>query len=135
MATHASILAWEIPWTEEPGGLQFTGSQRVGHDSEIKQQGCKSCIQAEKRLEPLSPGTDTISCFVSTACNAFQKPPWGRLSGTIHTHPPPPHSSPQDACDWLRGGPSSSLVIGNPSSAQYTPVSGARKMPFKFLQG
>ena len=28
MATHSSILAWEIPWTEEPGGLQSTGSQR-----------------------------------------------------------------------------------------------------------
>ena len=32
MATHATILAWEISWTEEPGGLQFMGSQRVGHD-------------------------------------------------------------------------------------------------------
>ena len=32
MATHASILAWRIPWTEESGGLQFTGSSRVGHD-------------------------------------------------------------------------------------------------------
>ena len=32
MATHSSILAWEIPWTEEPDGLQSTGSQRVGHD-------------------------------------------------------------------------------------------------------
>ena len=31
MATHSSILAWRIPWTEEPGGLQFMGSQRVGH--------------------------------------------------------------------------------------------------------
>ena len=31
-ATHSSILAWEIPWTEEPGGLQSMGSQRVGHD-------------------------------------------------------------------------------------------------------
>ena len=30
MATHSSILAWEIPWTEEPGGLQPIGSQRVG---------------------------------------------------------------------------------------------------------
>ena len=28
MATHSSVLAWEIPWTEEPGGLQSTGSQR-----------------------------------------------------------------------------------------------------------
>ena len=32
MATHFSILAWEIPWTEEPGGLQSTGSQKVGND-------------------------------------------------------------------------------------------------------
>ena len=32
MATHSSILAWRIPWTEKPGGLQSTGSQRVGHD-------------------------------------------------------------------------------------------------------
>jgi len=31
-ATHSSILAWRTPWTEEPGGLQPTGSQRVGHD-------------------------------------------------------------------------------------------------------
>ena len=30
MATHSSILAWEIPWTEEPGRLQSTGSQRIG---------------------------------------------------------------------------------------------------------
>ena len=32
MATHSSIFAWRIPWTEEPGGLQSMGSQRVGHD-------------------------------------------------------------------------------------------------------
>ena len=32
MATHSSILAWRIPWTEEPGGRQSTGSQRVRHD-------------------------------------------------------------------------------------------------------
>ena len=32
MATHSSTLAWRIPWTEEPGGLQSMGSQRVGHD-------------------------------------------------------------------------------------------------------
>ena len=33
METHSSILAWRIPWTEEPGGLQSMGSQRVRHDS------------------------------------------------------------------------------------------------------
>ena len=38
MATLSSILAWEIPWTEEPGGLQFMGLQRVGHDLATKQQ-------------------------------------------------------------------------------------------------
>ena len=32
MATHSSILAWRIPWTEEPGGLQSMGSQRVRHN-------------------------------------------------------------------------------------------------------
>ena len=32
MATHSSMLAWRIPWTEETGGLQFRGSQRVRHD-------------------------------------------------------------------------------------------------------
>ena len=32
MATHSSILAWRILWTEEPGGLQSMGSQRLGHD-------------------------------------------------------------------------------------------------------
>ena len=32
MATHSSVLAWGIPWTEEPGGLQSMGSQRVRHD-------------------------------------------------------------------------------------------------------
>ena len=36
MATHSSILAWRIPWTEEPSGLQFIGSQRVGHDLATK---------------------------------------------------------------------------------------------------
>ena len=38
MATRSSILAWRIPWTEEPGGLQSTGSQRIRHDLVSKQQ-------------------------------------------------------------------------------------------------
>ena len=32
MATHSSILTWKTPWTEEPGGLQSVGLQKVGHD-------------------------------------------------------------------------------------------------------
>ena len=38
MATHSSILAWRIPWTEEPGGLQFIGLQRIGHHLVTQQQ-------------------------------------------------------------------------------------------------
>ena len=38
IATHSSILAWEIPWTEKPGGLESMESQRVGHDWVTKQQ-------------------------------------------------------------------------------------------------
>ena len=37
MATSSRILAWEIPWTEEPGGLQFIGSQKAGHGLATKQ--------------------------------------------------------------------------------------------------
>ena len=38
MATHSSILAWKIPWTDKPGGLQSMGSQRVGHNWINRQQ-------------------------------------------------------------------------------------------------
>ena len=36
MATHSNIIAWEIPWTEEPGGLLSMGSQRIGHNLATK---------------------------------------------------------------------------------------------------
>ena len=38
MATYSSILAWEVPWTEEPGRLQSMGSPRIGHDLEVQQE-------------------------------------------------------------------------------------------------
>ena len=38
MASHSSVLAWKIPWTEEPGGLQSMGLQRVGHNLATEQQ-------------------------------------------------------------------------------------------------
>ena len=44
MATHSSILAWEIPWTEQPGGLQSMGLQRVGHDLMTKKQQTMNSI-------------------------------------------------------------------------------------------
>ena len=42
MATHCSVLAWRIPWTEEPGGLQSAGSQGVGHDWAASIHFCNS---------------------------------------------------------------------------------------------
>ena len=42
MTTYSSILAWEIPWTEEPGRLQSMGCKRFGHDLATKQQPCMS---------------------------------------------------------------------------------------------
>ena len=47
MATHSSILAWEIPWTEEPGGLQSMGSQTV-HDSDNGEANRSGDIAIEK---------------------------------------------------------------------------------------
>ena len=43
MATHSSILAWKILWTEEPGGLQSMGSQRIGHDGETDNGALGGC--------------------------------------------------------------------------------------------
>ena len=45
MATHSSILAWKIPWTEEPGGLQSTGSQRIWHNWTTKHRNHDSSIK------------------------------------------------------------------------------------------
>ena len=44
VATHSSILAWRIPWTEEPGGLQSMGSQRVRHDTAPTTTTITSCV-------------------------------------------------------------------------------------------
>ena len=57
MATHSSILAWKIPWTEEPAWLQFIGSQRVGHD------GVTSLS-----LKPLGP-----MAILATMCSTNQQ--------------------------------------------------------------
>ena len=54
MAIHSSILAWRIPWTEEPGGLQPVGSQRVGHDGmtnifTLSHIGRNKCVSSTQR--------------------------------------------------------------------------------------
>ena len=49
MATHSSILAWEIPRTAEPGGLQLVGSQRVGHDRVTAHAGAREDLLSGSR--------------------------------------------------------------------------------------
>ena len=57
MATHSSILAWEIPWTEKPGGYRPWGCKRMGHDLETSEQ-------SNYKWKPL---TNHISKFLTTA--------------------------------------------------------------------
>ena len=73
MATHSRILAWEIPWTEEPGGQQSMGSQRVGHNLEtngwkqvMRKEGKDNIIHACTLLEPPSQ-----SCFIECVLSYF----------------------------------------------------------------
>ena len=54
MAIHSSILAWRIPWTEEPGRLQSSGSQRVGHDWATSLSLSLLCISYERQYPSLS---------------------------------------------------------------------------------
>ena len=61
MAAHSGILAWRIPWTEEPGGLQSTGSQRVGHNQAQgtstgakAMRASKSCISRNSKVKVVS---------------------------------------------------------------------------------
>ena len=91
MATHSSILAWRIPWTEEPSGLQSTGSQRVGHDW-VTSRSQPNCLVSKGKHRAVPEFTLSISskhkvklyCFLwafdngykissSFVCNVFYK--------------------------------------------------------------
>ena len=56
MATHSSILAWRIPWTEEPGRHQFMGFQRVRHNAVTKPPPQPKCNLIVSVLSPIGPG-------------------------------------------------------------------------------
>ena len=58
MATHSSILAWDIPWIEDPGGLQSMGSPRVGHNGATKEQ---QQWYLQNHIPP--PATTTFLCW------------------------------------------------------------------------
>ena len=69
MATHSGILAWGIPWTEEPGGLQSMGPQRGGHDLATKQQ-------RTYHNQTFSALTVSSPCFFPILC-------WNRHTGSF----------------------------------------------------
>ena len=54
MATHCSILVWKIPWTEDPGGLQSMGSQRVRHNSVGMHRGSDYTSTPSQKCMPLA---------------------------------------------------------------------------------
>ena len=66
MATHSSILAWRIPWTEEPGELQSTGSQRVGYQSDFN-----FTFNPQLRLSALVFAIDCFLEFSKTCDHIF----------------------------------------------------------------
>ena len=87
MATHSSILVWKIPWTEEPGGLQSMGLQRVGHNLVTKPPPHYSFSNLCER-PVFSPNTTCIntSPFVKCKKNKLQKRE-RNLKGQANTSP------------------------------------------------
>ena len=72
MASHSSILAWSIPWTEDPGGLQSMGSQRVGNHGiwiANPSQGSEKLDRAQSRkVESQGPEAAKIKTFGEICC-------------------------------------------------------------------
>ena len=67
ITTHSSVLAWEIPWTEEPDGLQFMGSQRVRHDL-VTEYTCTHACLGHRYAVLSQVSTSLLSCFLCLEC-------------------------------------------------------------------
>ena len=70
MATHSNILAWEIPWTEEPDGLQSIESQRVGHDFRSKPPS----VDSGTELLYVKCCAKLVKVLVAQLCRLFVTP-------------------------------------------------------------
>ena len=85
MATHSNILAWKVPWTEEPGGLQSMGSQRIGHDGATEhthayEKGHQNEPITPKPCEDIVRRWPPANQVVFTGNQIFQDPNLGLLS-------------------------------------------------------
>ena len=86
MATRSSVLAWEIPWTEEPGGLQSTGSQRFRHDWAGRQQRRQyTGIENSKRQRRAQKNIWKTNQQIFSKFNETNKPSDPRSSMTLST--------------------------------------------------
>ena len=100
MATHSTILAWKIPWTEEPGGLYSTGQQRVETQSQLFERGrkivfwqsicTKRCIFSQKHhalsLPKISSGDKETNPTCLLIKSRVERPSHKDLHTHIHTH-------------------------------------------------
>ena len=79
MATHSSVLAWEIPWTGEPGGLQSTGSQSAGHDL-LSTHACQHKLILTFSLRVISSPSLLEHLYrFSSHCSQYRVPAYLRL--------------------------------------------------------
>ena len=105
MVSHCSTLAWKMPWTEEPGGLQSTGSRRVGHDSETKRQR-QSASKLVGRQAPKGSRAGSQPAHPSRGCSCLCHTRWSwslwqTLCGlqTLKCLPPGCLQEPSDTWD------------------------------------
>ena len=79
MAPHSSTLAWEIPWTEEPGRLQSMGLQRVGHDWAISLSPCFTALTTLASLLFINHNQEYTcfkDCFICSYCLGYPRIAW-----------------------------------------------------------
>ena len=118
-ATHSSILTWKIPWTEEPGGLQSMGSQRVRHNWCAPFLSAQSCLTLRNPVDCSLPGSSVQgisqarmlewvaisssrgsspprngTCISCTAGGFFTTEPVGKPVALLYPHPVAPSSDP-----------------------------------------
>ena len=122
MATHSSILAWRIPWMEEPGRLQSTGLQRVGHN------WATSLSLFTWKSSDVNTSAEDIR--VGAPCYPWWWPPWAQQEGAVMgqcSQTPSPHRWPHcwlvniqgDSCPalWSAFSNSSHSVFENASAS------------------
>ena len=119
MAPHSSILAWRIPWTEEPGVLQPTGSQRVAHDWDTNTSTLWTLLTSLLSYRPGCPAEP----WFSPSEYASAKPTASRVSNWTSHFPSWINSASglPASCSWLHCPNTSNWRIWSPSTSHHFP--------------